>query len=449
MGGIEVRRFRPKSDLAPGTAVGRSDRGCRIGGARPRSLRDAEGMGPDASLRFGPRFRQPEYLRVLEAIAEQDGPSELYLDMGRTEWAHANAMVPLIATVDRLTRQGWEFKLELPRSQFEEEYFVKAGWVAGFEGSPSPPILPGRSYLPLQRYQTGAELNRIFRSIVRRLFEETELAPGVLASLEWSIYEIADNVLNHAGGPGGWIQLITQRDRGLVELVVADGGVGIRTSLSEGYSDIADDIDAINRALTKGVTRGPEHGLGNGLAGVERVSEAGDGWLTLHTYGGATVVREGDRRDELRPEHPGTVVALTLPTDVEIDVEEVLWGPVTPSLEEAYLEPDEGGGGFHIEFRMSAECEALGNRATARVQRFKVKNLMGTFREPLVFDFAGARTMSASFADELFGRLAVELGEDQYRSLIRYRNLEGLNSATLGSVLDQRLSASGGSAHDG
>ena len=398
-------------------------------------------MSPPIRLRFGPRFRQPEYLRVLEAVAGLQEPTVVYLDMSRVEWAQANAMVPLISTVDGLTRAGWEFQLELPSSRFEEEYFEKSGWLAGFQGLAAPPIVPGRSYVPLQRYSDVAELNRIFKVLIRRLFEETEMAPGVFAALEWSIYEIADNVMTHAGAGSGWIQLVTQRDKGLIEVVVSDAGMGIRNSLLPAFPDIRSDVDAINRALTKGVTRGLDHGLGNGLAGVERVSEAGSGWLTLHTHEGATVVREGSRKDEARPEHPGTVVALTLPVDCEIDVESALWGSVTPSLENAYLEAN-GVGGFHVEFKVADECSVVGTRSTARSARVKVKNLLNAFSgENLVLDFDGTGTMASSFADELVGRLAEELGEDQFTSRIRFKGLAGLNEATVRAVVAQRRDA--------
>ena len=392
-------------------------------------------------LRFGTRFRQPDYLNVLEAISEKAQPSDVYLDMSRVEWAHANAMVPLISTVDRLVQAGWRFRLEVPSSKFEEEYFEKAGWLAGFQDLPAPPIRPGRSYVPLQRYRDVDELNRIFRILIRRLFEETEMAPGVFSALEWSIYEIADNVLTHAGAHSGWIQLVTQRESGLLELVVSDAGVGVRDSLLPAFPDIENDVDAINLALTKGVTRGLEHGLGNGLAGVERVSEAGRGWLTLQTQEGATVVREGSRNDESRPSHPGTVVALTIPTNCEIDVESALWGPVTPSLENTYLEAD-GVGNFNVEFRVASECPVVGTRATARAARVKVKNLLNAFpHDDLVLDFDGAGSMASSFADELVGRLSEELGEDQFTSRIKFRGLHGMNESTIAAVVAQRREA--------
>lgn len=398
-------------------------------------------MTPTTRLRFGTRFRQLEYLRVLEAVSELSGPSVVYLDMSRVKWAQANAMVSLISTVDWLTHGGWEFQLELPSSQFEQDYFEKSGWLAGFKGLPAPPIKPGRSYLPLRRYRDVGELNRIFRVLIRRLFEETEMAPGVFSALEWSIYEIADNVTTHAGAQSGWIQLVTQRDRGLIEVVVSDAGIGIRDSLLPTFPDIQSDIDAINRALTKGITRGLEHGLGNGLAGVERVSEAGSGWLTLHTREGATVVREGTRTDESKPEHPGTVVALTLPVDCEIDVESALWGSATPSLENVYLEAD-GVGGFRVEFHVATECPVAGTRLTARSARVKVKNLLNAFPdESLVLDFEGTGTLASSFADELVGRLAEELGEDQFTSRVKFRGLSDLNASTVAAVVAQRRAA--------
>src|SRR5690606_1063310 len=104
------------------------------------------------------------------------------------------------------------------------------------------------------------------------------LERDVIAGLEWSINEITDNVLNHAQAPdGGLVQVSTFRDRRRVAFAVGDAGRGILASLKEGYPELRSDAQAIGEAVKAGVTRDPDAGQGNGLAGTLRIATMSGG----------------------------------------------------------------------------------------------------------------------------------------------------------------------------
>lgn len=59
----------------------------------------------------------------------------------------------------------------------------------------------------------------------------------------------------------------------------------------------------------------------------------------------------------------------------------------------------------------------------------------------VILDFEGVRTVSDSFADELFGVTVAALGEDWFRTHLEIKNLAGnLRPAILGAISD-RLAA--------
>ena len=53
--------------------------------------------------------------------------------------------------------------------------------------------------------------------------------------------------------------------------------------------------------------------------------------------------------------------------------------------------------------------------------------------QPIVFDFDGCRAPSSSFLDELFGRMALEIGLETFQRRCSIRSLDGslIDRATL------------------
>lgn len=156
--------------------------------------------------------------------------------------------------------------------------------------------------------------------VIRLLRRHTELGTSTEESLRLCIYEIAQNVVDHAESPVGGIlcaRFISARKR--VRVAVVDRGRGIRDTLRAAYPDIRDSIDALSRVIQGGhSSRARDNNMGLGISNL---------WQSVEDLGGRIAIVSGDawariipRRDPRRIEtidcvFPGTGVFFSLPTD--------------------------------------------------------------------------------------------------------------------------------------
>jgi len=398
-----------------------------------------------------------DFCRRLE-VAEPG--SNVLLDLQRVEFAHCTGMAPIVAVIDHLIHQGWQFDVALPQSDFLADYFDKAGWEAGILGEHSAPsIIPGATFIPLTKYETSEELNPVLTEAIHHFAKHAIFESGVLEGMEWAVNEVADNVLNHAGGVPGWLQLAEHPKKGMIEIVVVDCGIGICASMRERFPNLKSDVEAIELAAAKGVTRDEAVGQGNGLAGTLRIAVAGEGWVNLHSGRGLLQYIPDERPDMAVPKttdhgktpmgaainisvrhgpyHAGTAVTLTLPTHHKLDVSAALWGNRPMSVfESQYLSDD----GSEIRFRLAEEASGFGNRASARPLRQQMHNLLNLYpTQRMIIDFTSVNVASASFLDELIARLAKEAGVATFFQRIALVNMNDFVRRTLDAVMEQRL----------
>ena len=83
---------------------------------------------------------------------------------------------------------------------------------------------------------------------------------------------------------------------------------------------------------------------------------------------------------------------------------------------------------------------ALSTRASGRGAYAIVSAETEGFSIPVRFDFEGVDTVSNSFADELFGRMAFELGMEKMRSVTSFVNVKPLAARIIRSSMDARSS---------
>lgn len=400
-----------------------------------------------------------EFCQFVERVEQLPEKSQVLLNMSEVHFAHPSGMAPLVAYIRHLTERGGQVDLVLPEDDFLASYFMKAGWIDGLEGSYLPLKIggPKETYIPLVSYSSHEELNPIINEALRHFSRRFSFQKGVLDGLEWALNEVADNVLIHSGGARGWLQLAQQPSKGLIEIVVVDCGRGILNSLREGHPEIKDDEAAVQLAVEKGVTRNPNIGQGNGLAGTLRIAIAAEGYVNL--YSGAGLLRylqpssdesQGNRRGDqnnkngrlftqLAPYFQGTVLTLTLPTTKEIDVANALWGRTTTSMFETEYVSESG---HDIVYRVANEASGFGNRPSAMPLRYAVENLLRQFpNQKLIVDFSDVNLVSASFADEFIARLAKSLGIVTFFQRVSIVGMNDLVRRTMDAVIEQRLKA--------
>lgn len=136
-------------------------------------------------------------------------------------------------------------------------------------------------------FGTGGGVTRAVSAIQMRIAAETELEPASIASLGALIADLAENVLQHARSEGGGVaSLMILPEEDMVELAIADCGIGIRGSLVENpeFEDIDDDLSAIKAAVRPGATADPGSGGGYGLFLAR---------LVVRDNGGSIIIRSG------------------------------------------------------------------------------------------------------------------------------------------------------------
>ncbi|MBA2346430.1 MAG: hypothetical protein H0V83_15330, partial [Rubrobacter sp.] len=111
------------------------------------------------------------------------------------------------------------------------------------------------------------------------------------------------------------------RRRGEEVLVaIADGGVGVRETLSKNdrYAEqTTTDNDAIRCAMMMGVSGTGELGRGGGLALVAQISGRAGGSLSLRSGSGRVTAYHDRKNSRTVPNFPGTFVRVSLPRKLE------------------------------------------------------------------------------------------------------------------------------------
>ncbi len=147
-----------------------------------------------------PTFEFAAFVDLLWGISQHlDRPTHIEVDLRRSHFFGPSGMVPLISLIDHFTIGGWDFDVFLPEDGRRDAYFDRAGWTAGIEGSAAPDMHAEQSFMPLQRFERYETLNEQINEIINVLSTVTEYEPGVLRAIEWTVNEIADNVLLRFG----------------------------------------------------------------------------------------------------------------------------------------------------------------------------------------------------------------------------------------------------------
>jgi hypothetical protein len=153
-------------------------------------------------------------------------------------------------------------------------------------------------------------------------------------TFQYVMSELIDNALQHSNSPTGAYVTAQKYDKwGKVHLLIVDTGIGIRGHLQKNprYRQVADDSQAIKTALTPFVTGThivPGEQLeydnqGLGLSVTDQIAKRCKGELYLWT--GRALYRSQSGEVETMPvAWPGTVVFLSLPIKLAINVTDVV-----------------------------------------------------------------------------------------------------------------------------
>ena len=385
-----------------------------------------------------------DYRRLLAAIhnaVTKAGYQDLVLDFRDCSAAYSGPMLALSAAVSVRRRADVDFELRLPSAIRLRNLFLNSGWAHRIDPERfGASTFKGYVHVPTIQFASPKEQSAAVNLMVDAvLCSQTELSRSDLAAIEWALNEITDNVMNHAESKvGGFVQLTNYKASGRVEIVVADPGLGIRATIQAGFPNIRSDTEALDRAIREGVTRDKKIGQGNGLFGTFEVAQVGSGYLHVHSgYAGLDYSHDTLHTSSEAIPVNGTLVVAGFDVSRTEELGEALRFEGKRYEPFDYVESHfELGDQDVLLVRLKEESDSFGSRRAGEPLRNKLRNLAEmnpTHR--IVVDFVDIPMVSSSFADEVFGKLFVELGA---LAFMRSFELRGM-APTITGFIDRAL----------
>lgn len=375
----------------------------------------------------------------LHRVTEAEGHRCVVLDMSALQRVFPNGMVPLVVLLEKAKESGIEFEIALPTDEACRRNMVSLNYAAYLCSDQGYAV--GDRPSALHRFDGDESLNELINRQIHQILGQATFAEGVLQSFEWALNEIAGNVLVHSHADHGWIQIVVHPTTHHMAIAVADGGTGIPTEIRKVFPEQGLDEDAIAHALKEGITSRPDFGQGKGLTGTLQIVKINKGGkLAIHSQKGR--VEWVNDRMEIKgdfPPFPGTLVDIQLNTAEPIEIEKALWGsaPAYPFNDSLYGKNTPAG---IMRLPLSREARSFGNRITGVRIRNKVENLLTTAPgDVLEIDFEDVELIASSFADEVFGKLALSLGFVGFGSRIRLVNINKFCRGIIDNVVQSRI----------
>lgn len=294
------------------------------------------------------------------------------------------------------------------------------------------------------KFSSSEEVYKIVDAYIVELQKSAKFYKGVLNSIEWSLNEVMDNVIQHSKIGYGYVMGQLHPSTKNIAFAVFDCGQGIYNSLKDSVHNPRNAVDAITLAIQEEVTRDKKVGQGNGLFGLHSIVKQGQGKLVITSGKGSYSINPIDAKTYnklpcISLETPGTIVdfQLSYENDMSLDKALIFRGKqydITSIHFEEY--EDDYGKDVYI---IKDKAEGTGTRESASRVKNEVLNIMEEKRRPITLDFTGTSVISSSFADELLAKLFMELGLFQFNNLIRIKGLDSTMQSILQRSVLQRI----------
>lgn len=383
-------------------------------------------------------------LATIHKAVENHGYQDLILDFSKCISAFQSSMLATCAQVMCKRTSNIDFQLILPKKDSLARLFNNANWSYLLDPRRHRPSkFQGHTQVPAIQYTNSEEqhsaVNRIVNAILGAI---PDIERSSFAAFEWSLNEITDNVLTHAESPiGGIVQVSTfQKNKKIVQFLVADAGETIPKTLRSTHLDIPSDLVALDKAIREGVTRDKSIGQGNGLYGSYEICSHCKGEFRIES-GHAKLISDKSgslrMRDEKIP-YDGTLVVASIDFSRPELLEEALQFGGETYTPVDYVETNyEAENSEKLSFIMKDEADSFGSRPAGTPVRNRLHNLYTMSNGNKIFiNFEGIPIVSSSFADEVFGKLFVEIGPLGFMQNFEFLNI----SQTVRKLIDKAIS---------
>ena len=181
-------------------------------------------------------------------------------------------------------------------------------------------------------------IQQVYRRLVEVLIHQPEVETSLLQAMSYCFYEVMDNVLIHSGKTVGIVITNYSEDQHLIQILVADDGMGIQASLAQNseYSSITEP-QALEYCIKDRVSDGK--GMGFGLYSTSRLINTAGHELIIRS-GNHTLSANGDMQIAESEPWTGTIVYFELRSNMDIDPSSVVDHRTDPAEEfnELFLE---------------------------------------------------------------------------------------------------------------
>ena len=395
-------------------------------------------------------IRTPGYVnrRIHKSIA-QKGWQEIWIEFDPDLPGYPNICAPIAGLLDHYRDEGvsveccWkgvdrangQRKTYLQHTMFDSPKTVREH------------IENGGLVRPLDvvwKYSDSVEVNALVNSVVQEMLAKTSLESGVISGIEWCLNEVMDNVLQHSVSGIGYFMASYQPGNHILSICVYDNGVGILNSFSASVHNPNSALDAITMALQERVTRDEHIGQGNGMWGMSEIVQKNGGSFKVVSHGASYSYEHGRSLTEEQNEGVSffdrklgtTLVDFQLYCNREIDIAVALKG-YEPTL--LWLEDLESPSGDDVIISIAGLSEGTGTRKAGEKLRTYVLNVMKESKKRVVLDFQGVTLVSSSFADELIGKMVIEIGFSVFNQFVVIGNLSKSNKYVVDKSVQQRM----------
>ena len=185
-------------------------------------------------------------------------------------------------------------------------------------------------------------IQQVYRRLIDVLIHQPEVETSLLQAMSYCFYEVMDNVLIHSGKTVGIVITNYSEEQHLIQILVADDGMGIQASLAQNdeYSSITEP-KALEYCIKDKVSDGK--GLGFGLYSTSRLINTAGHKLIVRS-GNHTLSANGDMQITESAPWSGTIVFFELRSNMDIDPSSVVDHRTDPAEEfnELFLEDNTG-----------------------------------------------------------------------------------------------------------
>lgn len=394
---------------------------------------------------FGVREMQ-QMLAAMHNLTTMRGYSDLNIDFSDCKSAFSGQMLGIAANVQNYLINGIDTSLIPPSGNRFRRLFINTNWAHLIDFRRfSESTYRGYSQIPAMKFRDADQLYETVSTIMKNILGAlNKFDRSHLTAIEWSVNEITDNVLNHAQSPvGGFVQVTNHSRREQIEFSVCDAGLGIPATLRSHNPKLSTDQEALEKAIQEGVTRDKSVGQGNGLYGTWRISQLSGGRFELYSGNASLISTPQDGLTAIRGESipfNGSLVTTRIGYGKPLELKDALTfdsKPYVPLdiIDLDYNEDEEG----NVTIYLKQESGGFGSRKAGEPVRRKINNLSRIAESGhLIIDFSDIPLMSSSYADEVFGKLFVEVGPIEFSRRFELRNLDDLVEDLINKAIMQR-----------